>query len=268
MKLKVILDNYAYIDKYYKAEPGLCFYIEDENEKILFDMGYSNVFIENAKKMNVNLEDVNKLVFSHGHNDHTRGLKYFIENFDISKKEIVAHKEAFIKKVCDSENISAPFTKEELEHKTHLNLTNVPTAISKNITFLGEIPRKFPFENKNSIGYKYINNLKYPDYVLDDSALIYKSKKGLFIITGCSHSGICNIISYAKEILNEDRIYGIIGGFHLFKLDNQLEETIKYFKENNIQNLYPCHCVSFKVKARINEGIKVHEVGVSMEINV
>ena len=62
---------------YYLAEPGVSYYIEDGNEKILFDTGYSTVIIENAKKMNINLNDVNKLVISHGHDDHTGGLIYF-----------------------------------------------------------------------------------------------------------------------------------------------------------------------------------------------
>ena len=60
----------------------------------------------------------------------------------------------------------------------------------------------------------YLDQL--PDFLIDDSALVYKSDKGLFVITGCSHSGICNIIEYAKEVCSEDRIIGCIGGFHIF----------------------------------------------------
>lgn len=81
MKLKVLLDNNTYIDEYYLAEPAVSYYIEDEENKILFDTGYSDIFIKNAKKMNINLENLNKLVISHGHNDHTGGLEHFIKNY-------------------------------------------------------------------------------------------------------------------------------------------------------------------------------------------
>ncbi|MBP3597586.1 MAG: hypothetical protein J6J60_09395 [Clostridia bacterium] len=66
MKLKVLLDNNTYIDEYYLAEPAVSYYIGDEENKILFDTGYSDIFIKNVKKMNINLENLNKLVISHG----------------------------------------------------------------------------------------------------------------------------------------------------------------------------------------------------------
>lgn len=59
--------------------------------------------------------------------------------------------------------------------------------------------------------------------MLDDTAIEYKGKNGIYIITGCSHSGICNIIEYAKKVCNDDRVLGIIGGFHLFNKNEQLE---------------------------------------------
>lgn len=106
------------------------------------------------------------------------------------------------------------------------------------------------------------------DYILDDSALVYNSTKGIFIITGCSHSGICNIIEYAKRVCNNQNVLGVIGGFHLFDVDTRLKSTIQYFAENKISELYPCHCVSFKVKAEINSRIPICEIGVGFTINI
>lgn len=60
---------------YYLAELGVCYYIEDGEERILFDKGYSSIIIENAKRMNIDLNQFNKLVISHGHDDHTGGIK-------------------------------------------------------------------------------------------------------------------------------------------------------------------------------------------------
>ena len=79
MRLKVLEDDNTFIDNYYLGEPAVSYYIEDGNNKILFDTGYSDAFIKNANKMDINLNKLNKLVISHGHNDHTGGLKYFFD---------------------------------------------------------------------------------------------------------------------------------------------------------------------------------------------
>lgn len=66
MKLKVLEDNNTFIDEYYLGEPGVSYYIEDGDEKILFDTGYSSVILKNASKMNIDLNKINKLVISQG----------------------------------------------------------------------------------------------------------------------------------------------------------------------------------------------------------
>lgn len=76
MKLTVLVDNNTLIDQYLLGEPAVNYYIEDEDEKILFDTGYSDVFIRNAEKLHINLADITKIVFSYGHNDHTGGFHF------------------------------------------------------------------------------------------------------------------------------------------------------------------------------------------------
>lgn len=266
MKLKVLLDNNTYIDEYYLAEPAVSYYIEDEENKILFDTGYSDIFINNAKKMNINLENLNKLVISHGHNDHTGGLEHFIKTIQNKNIKLIAHPHCFYKKYFEKEYIGAPVTKEILEENFKLNLSNVPIQISENIIYLGEIPSLNDFENREIIGNYENKNELVDDYVKDDSAIVYKSSKGLFIITGCSHSGICNIIEYAKKVCKENRIYGVIGGFHLFNCDDRLNKTIEYFKENQLKEIYPCHCVSLKAKIEMGKKLDIGEVGVGLEL--
>jgi len=102
---------------------------------------------------------------------------------------------------------------------------------------------------------------------MDDTALVYKSKNGIYIISGCSHSGICNIVEYAKQVCKDNRVLGIIGGFHLFEVTEQVNKTIDYLKQNNLNELYPCHCTSFAVRAEIHKNLPVKEVGVGLEIN-
>lgn len=268
MKLQVLVDNNTYIDSYYFAEPAVSYYIEDEEDKILFDVGYSDVFISNAKKLGVNLQAINKIVLSHGHDDHTGGLAYIEKAVDLSKVSMIAHPELFNKKYFEGEEICTPYSKEEMATKTQLILKKEPYNISEKMIYLGEIPTYHAFENRLDIGEIERNGHLEKDYVLDDSAIAYKSSKGLFIITGCSHSGICNIVEHAKKVCNENKIAGVIGGFHLFDVDERLHETINYLKQQDIQDLYPCHCVSFNAKAEIHRNIPIHEVGVSMTIEI
>lgn len=262
MQLTVLTDNNTFIDQYYCGEPALCFYIEDEGTKLLLDTGYSDVFIKNAEALGINLEEVSTIVLSHGHNDHTGGLQYMLKKFPLQNTNIVAHPHTFKPKTSGKKSIGSPISQEYLATHSKLTLSSIPVKISKNITFLGEIPSSNDFEKRQPFG------LIHEDLLLDDSAIVYNSGNGLFIITGCSHSGICNIIEYTKKVCGEEKIIGIIGGLHLFQLSHQLTQTIRYFQENNITELYPCHCVCFEVKAEIHRHIPIHEVGVGLRLNL
>jgi len=267
MKLKVLVDNNTYIDQYYCGEPAVSYYIEDEETRFLLDVGYSDLFLKNSNALGIDLENISTIVISHGHDDHTRGLKYYFENKHKKDISIIAHPDTFNEKKIDDLKICSPILQEELKEKCNLILSKKPIKVSKNITFLGEIPQMNNFEHRKAIGTQTVNGNSFEDYVMDDSALAYKSEKGIYIITGCSHSGICNIIEYAKKVCEDERVLGVIGGFHLFEVNTQVNKTIDYLKQNNLKELYPCHCTSFAVKAEINKILPVKEVGVGLEIN-
>ncbi len=190
-------------------------------KNILFDTGYSDVYVLNAEAMQIDLRQLDTIVFSHGHNDHTGGLRYLPE--DIKGIRVLAHPDAFMPKRYDGESIGTPIEQELLASRFRLEPSSAPAAITKRLFFLGEIPRTNSFENKSPIGEWRINGIWEPDYVLDDSALVYCGEKGLTIITGCSHSGICNITEYAKAVCGDDRVAGIIGGFHLLEITPQVK---------------------------------------------
>jgi len=266
VKLKILVDNNTYIDQYYFGEPAVSYYIEDEDVQILLDVGYSDLFIRNSNSLGVDLESISSIVISHGHDDHTRGLKYYFKQNYKNNISIIAHPDAFKEKLVDNLKVCSPILQEELKEKCNLILSKEPKKVSKHITFLGEIPQINNFEKRKPIGKQNVNGTFIDDYVMDDTALAYQSEKGIYIITGCSHSGICNIVEYAKEVCKDNRVLGIIGGFHLFEVSEQVSRTIDYLKQNNIKELYPCHCTSFSVKAEIHNILPVKEVGVGLEI--
>jgi len=272
MKLTVLADNNTIIDHYCLGEPAVSYYIEDGDTRLLLDVGYSDVFIKNAKLLGIDLNAVSKIAISHGHNDHTRGFEFLRHEIALDKVQVVAHPDAFIPRKEGGRDIGSPLSRQQLESLCQLTLTKTPLQLTPNITFLGEIPELNTFEKRRGIGVLYDGDQgddhAEDDFVWDDSALAYRGKDGLFIITGCSHSGICNIIEYATQVCGDERVAGVIGGFHLLKVSPQLTHTIDYFQQKNIRQLYPCHCVSFAAKALIHQSIPVHEVGVGMCIEI
>lgn len=265
MKLIVLCDNNTFIDNYLLGEPALSFYIENENDKILFDLGYSDVFKQNAMTLNINIADVNKIVFSHGHNDHTRGLKFINPN---KNTKVYFSPTCFDSKFSKTGNISSPYSKDELEKIYELKECESVTQISPNLYFLGTIPRSNNFEKLNENLFAENNETKFVDPFKDDSALVFNSINSISIITGCSHSGICNIITYAKEIFKKP-VNLIIGGFHLLENNTQSQKTIEFLKNENIKTVYPCHCTSLDNKCAMKSaGINIFEVGSGLTLEI
>lgn len=88
------------------------------------------------------------------------------------------------------------------------------------------------------------------------------------IITGCSHSGICNIVDYAIKITGDKRVRAVIGGFHLLNTETTiLDRTSDYFQRINAKALYPCHCTDLKAKIALASTVDIEEVGVGMVLN-
>ena len=100
-----------------------------------------------------------------------------------------------------------------------------------------------------------------PDLTPDDTALAYRGREGVYVITGCSHSGISNIVEQAKRVTGQDRVMGVIGGFHLRQMDARSEAIIDYLARENIPYLYPCHCTALAVKVAMGNRMHIEEVG-------
>lgn len=268
MKLTVLVENHAPLNSRCLAEHGLAFWIEDENSRVLLDTGASGILLQNAQKLGICLAEASDIVLSHGHFDHTGGLPHLLAEGLLKKKTITCHPDVWQEKTEDGDYIGAPVGPEVLERVATLRMSKKPRRVSKNLMFLGEIPRSNGFENQKPLGLCKREGKLQPDFLLDDSALVYQAKEGIFVITGCSHSGICNIISYAKTLFANQPVLGVIGGFHLFQEGEALTQTALFLQQEQIAALYPCHCISFAAKAVLHAATPIRETSVGESIIV
>lgn len=270
MQLTVLVENNTLIDQYFHGEPGLSFYLQHNGQNILFDTGYSDILLSNADKMHIDLSRIDALVLSHGHNDHTRGLEALLPRLDSTHKpRLIAHPQALERKTFDDgENCGITLPRDVLEKYFSLSLSREPQWLADDLVFLGEIPRSNDFESHQAIGLHEQDGAEQPDFVTDDSALVYRTADGLVLITGCSHAGICNMIEHAKQVCGDERIVDIIGGFHLQQPDPaMLDATLNYLRQQNIQQAHACHCTDLPSKIRLAQALDMHEVGVGLRLN-
>jgi 7,8-dihydropterin-6-yl-methyl-4-(beta-D-ribofuranosyl)aminobenzene 5'-phosphate synthase len=275
VKLTVLIDNNTLIDRYFYGEPAVSYFIEDGNIKVLLDVGYSDAFIKNAQKMKIDLLDVDFVVLSHGHLDHTWGLVPLIqlyteaelEKIRYKKPTLVTHPLTFSTRTIKGLNeIGSIISEEKVANHFKLELSKDPVWLTERLVFLGQIARTNEFEAKRPIG-KILGTGLEDDYLIDDSAIAYKSQRGLVIITGCSHAGICNIIEHAKKFCEEERIIDIIGGFHLLNpSDEQLQGTLEYLKKLKPDNVHACHCTDLRSKIALSKVVNLNEVGVGLSL--
>lgn len=276
MRLTVLLDNNTLIDRYFLGEPGVSYLIEEGRKKILFDTGYSDAFVRNAQKMNIDLLDLDHIVLSHAHLDHTWGLDALIrlyteakiEGLKHSEPDVIAHPLIFNSRTYpELEEIGTLLSAEKLSRIFSLQLSDEPLWLTENIVYLGEIPRKFDFELDQLESKIIVDGKRNEDKLIDDTALAVKTENGLVIITGCSHSGICNIIEYACEICNEEKIIDVIGGFHLLDPpENKIRGTVDYFRKLDIEEVHACHCTDLGSKIALADACDLKEVGCGLQL--
>ena len=274
MQLTVLVDNNTLIDRYFLAEPGLSFLIEDEKLSVLFDTGYSDIFISNAEKLGKDLSHLNFIVLSHGHLDHTWGIEPLlrhlaeleIEHRSFLRPCLVAHPECLTGVSADGFREFGPLiSKDRLAKHFDLLLSKEPHFLNENLVFLGEIPRTNDFEGNLTFGKK--DGSPDDDTVIEDSALVYKTPKGLVIISGCSHSGICNIIEYAKDVCKDPRVCDVVGGFHLQDPSRrQLDGTLSYLRDLQPESVHACHCTDLASKIALSRVVNLKEVGVGLSL--
>ncbi len=240
------------------AEWGLSVLVETEDQNVLLDAGASISAARNGFLLGVDWQRIDTLVLSHGHYDHTGGLREVMSRIN-KRVKVVAHPDVFDAKyiqISQEETpvyIGIPFHRAELESLgADFHLTAEPVWLADNVVTSGEIPMITDYETIDPGLCTRRNGELVPDPVADDQALFIKTDKGLAVVLGCAHHGIINTLRHAREVTGVKEVHTVIGGTHLIRASEmQMEMTMAELKEIGIERLGVSHCTGMGAAVRL-----------------
>lgn len=273
MKVTVLLENTA-ISSEFHHKHGLSLYLEANGQKILSDMGDDDFFIDNGKKLNIDIGNVDFAVISHGHGDHGGALSRFL---NVNEKAFVYVREDGFKEYASksSGEFRSAGLNPELERHPQIKLVPEYYEIDKNTILFSKVDSNLFFPKSNDALYKMEDG----EYVKDDFSheqyLIIKENNKNFLISGCAHKGVLNIIKSAEKVVG-GKIDACISGFHLYSpgtMEYEREDFIKELAQElkaSGTDLYTCHCTGEKafniLEEVLGEQIKYIRTGMTFEV--
>ncbi|NLL38234.1 MAG: MBL fold metallo-hydrolase [Clostridiales bacterium] len=255
MTVKTLVENTS-ISEDLKPEHGLSLYIEAGGRRVLFDMGKSGLFIKNAEKMGVRLQDVDIAVISHGHYDHGGGLAGFLE---VNKKApVYIHEKAFETHMTYRKNGKAEDIglNPELKGNPRMVFTGDGLKINEGLELFSKIDGERLLSESNKALLMKKGAGLVPDCFLHEQNLIITEGGKHLLVTGCSHRGIVNIIDRFIKIKGRAPDF-VIGGFHLSNPATktsekpELIEEIGYALSRTDAVYYTCHCTGMDAFRRL-----------------
>ena len=241
MKWIVLSDNRS-SNPALETEHGLSIFLTTERHKILLDTGASEVFVQNAELLGVNLSDVDYVFISHGHSDHAGGLRYFLEQNQRAK--VIVSPDAISGKFFSKRGNLHSITTEwpEIDNE-RLVLIDQTCEIAEGLHVIANIPQKHPMPKGNQNLYVQDAN---GEYIHDD----FRHELALYVdgllFTGCAHSGLENILAACPYPVNF-----VVGGFHLLdgqESEEELQELAERLKEQYpTTRFYTSHCTGDNV---------------------
>ncbi|GAC1338694.1 MAG: MBL fold metallo-hydrolase [Candidatus Dormibacteria bacterium] len=210
------------------AEHGLSLLLTvtkgESTHRLLFDCGVSpDGMVENMRRLSIDLTEVEAIVCSHGHFDHTAGLDGLIRRLGRTNLPVLIHPDFWNRRrvtLPGREPAELPTTSRRALEEVGFTIVEErqPSFLFDNsVLVTGEVDRTSGYEPGFPIQEACLEGRWEPDpLVLDDQAIVFEVRgKGLVVITGCGHAGIVNITRYARALTGVDRLYALMGGFHL-----------------------------------------------------
>lgn len=259
------------------AEHGLSIYIEACGKRILFDAGATDIFVKNAEMMNVDLSDVDFAVVSHGHYDHTGGFPSFCEINE--KADIYIHKNAFRESyVLKDGRLYGPddgirWNRSQYDFmKKRLVFTDGPVRISDDICVTGTIKREDGFQPTEKFYYRDGEGNITEDDMSHEQCLIIRQPEGLYIFSGCSHTGVISAINTSKALFPGERMALLVAGMHLYSASLQIRtDVIDRIEAEQPECVMPVHCTGIEaicdLKSRLGERCIIATAGDSYNRN-
>jgi 7,8-dihydropterin-6-yl-methyl-4-(beta-D-ribofuranosyl)aminobenzene 5'-phosphate synthase len=241
------------------GEWGFAALVEADGHKILFDTGARpNTVLENARELKIDLSDVQDVILSHFHDDHTTGLMTLRREFSKSNPKALSRVHVangiFLERRGAKTNPMIQMKKDYEATGGVFVIHDKPEELFPGIWLTGPIPRAYPEKNypagvEVSTGTAWVE-----DTVPDDQSRVFNTSHGLVLLSGCGHSGIINTLQYARGFLRPAPVDAAIGGFHLFAAtDQQLAWTASKLKEYQTARILGAHCTGIESVYRLRE---------------
>jgi 7,8-dihydropterin-6-yl-methyl-4-(beta-D-ribofuranosyl)aminobenzene 5'-phosphate synthase len=274
-RVTILCENTVEIPFGIIGEHGFACLIETDRGSYLFDTGQGMGIVPNALMLGKDLKEIQAIMISHGHYDHTGGLPAVLKIK--GPVDVYGHPGMFYDRFWAKEGarryIGIPYRRPFLESLgARFQLSKEMTTVGPGIYLTGEIPRKTAFEKNdtNMTVHPPAGEPIHPDPIDDDLSLVIDSDKGLILILGCAHAGMVNIIHYVLEQMKRDRIYAIIGGTHLgFSGQDQFDETLRVIEQFQIERIGVSHCTGLAKAAilynRLGDRFFFGSVGAMLE---
>jgi 7,8-dihydropterin-6-yl-methyl-4-(beta-D-ribofuranosyl)aminobenzene 5'-phosphate synthase len=241
------------------GEWGFAALDETDGHKILFDTGARpNTVLENTRELKVNLNDVQDVILSHFHDDHTTGLMTLRREFSKSNPAALSRvhvaKGIFLERRGHNPNPMIAMKKDFESTGGVFVVHDKAEELFSGVWLTGPVPRVYPEKNypagtEVNTGVGWVE-----DNVPDDQSLVFNTPHGLVLLSGCGHSGIINTLQYARGFLLPAPVDAAIGGFHLFAAtDQQLAWTAGKLKEYRTARILGAHCTGIESVYRLRE---------------